>query len=440
MPPENQENRARYWQSAVRSLARRVNLGWWLDCWQRWVLALGIVGAIVVLYFRWQSLSPLAWIWMGLGGLVLLSALVSWWTARSHFESYETARIRLEDALDLKTRLSAASAGVGAWPEKREKLTLPVSWSWQKPLSMMLSAGVLLALATWIPITQASIAKKRIIEKPSEVKEVEQWVENLRQEDATQEDSLDEVEKKVAELLQRPSENWYEHGSLEAAGNLKEQTAEMLRELSENLADAERAASALQAAGDALPQAAKDAIANELANAAQGLKTGGMKPNEQLLKQLQQAGAQGLQNLTKEQMQELAKKMQQNSQALQEALKNSPELNLSQCQVCKPGEGKEGPGKGGIQRGPGTAPLTFNQDETSLGTKKTESLVSNLDLERLAPGDVTGVQDAQHEVDKNLYQGPKQGGAIQNIGDGGAAVWQNSLLPEEREALKRYFK
>jgi len=29
---------------------------------------------------------------------------------------------------------------------------------------------------------------------------------------------------------------------------------------------------------------------------------------------------------------------------------------------------------------------------------------------------------------------------VQHSGDGGAAVWQNSLLPTERETLKRFFK
>lgn len=50
------------------------------------------------------------------------------------------------------------------------------------------------------------------------------------------------------------------------------------------------------------------------------------------------------------------------------------------------------------------------------------------------------MQDGKHDVDENAYTGSKQGGTIQNAGDGGAAVWQNSLLPGEREALKRYFK
>jgi hypothetical protein len=220
----------------------------------------------------------------------------------------------------------------------------------------------------------------------------------------------------------------------------------MLRQLAENLSDAERAASALQAAGDSMPQEAKDAVAQELASSALALRTGGIKPNEQLLKQLQQAQSQlqgGQGSLSKEQMQELAKQLQANAKALAEALKNSPELKLGECMgnCLKPGEGDgDKPGRGGITRGPGAAPLSFSQDETNLDTKKSEALNSQLDLQRMAPGDVLSVSDGRHHVDKIDYIGPQKGGAIQNTGDGGAAVWQNSLLPSERETLKRYFK
>jgi hypothetical protein len=381
---------------------------------------------------------------MAIGAVVFSGAGAAWFMVKRRFENTATARIRLEDALGLKTRLTAAAAGVGEWPQPMEGLTHPVLWRWQRPLGVLCFGLIMLMLATKVPMAQKEIAKQRVIEKPSDVKQVEQWIENLRKEEATEEKSLDEVEKKIAEMLQRPSENWYEHGSLEAAGNLKDQTMEMLRELSENLADAARAASALQAAGDALPQEAKDAIANELASALQGLRNGGIKPNEQLLKQMQKmATANGMGNLSKEQLQKLAEQMQQNAQALQEALKNSPELKLTECRKPGQGEGEgegEGAGKGGIDRGPGTAPITFKKDETNLGTKKMESVASQLDMNRIAPGDVMGVQNGEHEVDKNGYTGPKQGGGIQSAGDGGAAVWQNSLMPAEREALKKYFK
>lgn len=438
------EKPARFWQSATRSLARRVNLGWWLERWMGWVLGAALTGAVAVLFVRWMPLVELRWVWAALGGLVVFGAIIAWLTVRRRFESTEAARVRLEDALNLKTRLSAAEAGVGDWPQPVERIAWPVRWQWRRPLGVLGISAFMLTLAAWVPVSQKALAKQRVIEKPSAVKEVEKWMENLKQEQAAEEKSLDEVEKKIADMLKRPAENWYEHGSLEAADNLKDQTAEQLRQLAENLGDAERAASALKAAGDAMPQEAKDAVGRELASAAQGLRTGGIKPNEQLLKQLQQmAAAQGMGELTKEQLEALAKQLQANAKALAEALKNSPELKLGEClgNCLKPGEGEgDKPGQGGINRGPGTAPLTFAKDETNLDTKKTEALQSKLDVARLAPGDVLGVSDGKHEVDKNAPAAPQQGGTIQNTGDGGAAVWQNSLLPSEREALKRYFK
>jgi hypothetical protein len=444
-PHMSQEKTARFWQSATRSLARRVNLGWWLEHWLGWVLAAGLIGAVAVLFVRWMQPVELKWIWISVGALMLIGAGLAGRHVSRRFESVAAARVRLEDALKLKTRLTAAEAGVGEWPKVPfEKIASPVRWQWQRPLGVVGISAMMLALAAWVPITPRASAKQRVIEKPSSVKEIEQWVENLKQEQAAEEKSLDELEKKIEEMLKRPAENWYEHGSLEAADNLKDQTAEMLRQLADNLADAERAASALKAAGDAMPQEAKEAVAKELSNAMQGMRTGGIKPNEQLLKSLQQAMSQcqgGQCNLTKEQLEQLQKQMQQNAKALAEALKNSPTLKLSECLgKCLGKEGEEGPGRGGINRGPGTAPLTLSKDETNLDTKKTEGLTSKLDVTRLAPGDVLGVADGAHEVDKNGYSGSQQGGALQNTGDGGAAVWQNSLLPTEREALKRYFK
>lgn len=451
MPPEQS---AQYWQAAIRGLARRVNLGWWLDRWTGWLLGTALVGAVAILAVRWSPMVPLRWAWIGIATALVLGAFLAWYLGRHQYEARAASRVRLEDSLGLKSRLSAAEAGVGDWPTPPEILKSPVQWRWQRPVSVAALSALVLALAAWIPVSQREVAKKRTVQEPTAVKEVRAWLENLREEDAVEEKSAEEVEKKMAELLQRPAENWYEHGSLEAAGNLKEQTAEGLRELSQNLTDAERVASALAAAGDALPQEAKDALGGELGNAAQALRTGGMKPSEQLLEQLQKmAGGEGAGQLSKEQLQSLAEQLRKNAEALQEALKESPELNLASIPGSKPGKGNNGkgepgpsgvdgeePGKGGVNRGPGSAPLTLATDETNLDTKNVEALASQLDAERLAPGDVLTLTDGRHEVDEKGYRGPQQGGAVSGTGDGGAAVWQNSLLPGEREALKKYFK
>lgn len=439
----------RFWQSAERNLARRINFGWWLERWTVFLMTTAIAGSLAVLLVRWMRPDHLRWVWISLAIALSLGGLAAWLLERRRFESPDTARVRLEDALGLNTRLSAATAGVGKWPDASENIEWPVRWRWQRPLGILLFTAAMLLLSTWVPISQGAAFKKRIIEKPSAVKDVEQWVQELRKEQVVEEKSAEEVDKKIADLLKRPAENWYEHGSLEAAGNLKEQTAAELRELAENLADGQRAASALQAMGDSVPQAVKDSLAAGLEQAASNLAAGGMKPNEQLLQQLQNMKASDLKGLSKEQMQELAEQMKKNSESLSKCLGNCEGFDPSGIPTAGNGKGKEekngkdgdgDPGAGGISRGRGDAELFFKENETNLATKKTESVPTELDAERAAPADVLAVTDGKHDVDKNAFQGPKQGGAIQNAGDGGSAVWQNSLMPAEREVLKRYFK
>ena len=71
---------------------------------------------------------------------------------------------------------------------------------------------------------------------------------------------------------------------------------------------------------------------------------------------------------------------------------------------------------------------------------KIETLKNPLNLSRLATGDALSVTNGAAKIDPKAYQGPQQGGATSAPGDGGAAVWQKSLIPAERETLKRFFK
>jgi hypothetical protein len=78
-------------------------------------------------------------------------------------------------------------------------------------------------------------------------------------------------------------------------------------------------------------------------------------------------------------------------------------------------------------------------DGSPVDPAKQEALKSNLDLQRAAISDVTGVSNGQHQVDKGAFQN-QSGGTLQSIGQGGDAVWTDSLLPSEREVLRKYFK
>jgi hypothetical protein len=99
---------------------------------------------------------------------------------------------------------------------------------------------------------------------------------------------------------------------------------------------------------------------------------------------------------------------------------------------------ERGVGSGGVNRGPGAAPLVLDDRESRLGTNNQEAL-SNPDLSRATPADLIGIGHDKHEVDKSTVA-PRHAGAAGNTGEGGEQVWKESLSPEERAVLKRYFK
>lgn len=420
----------RFWDTMAKALRRRVNLGWWVDGWTPWLMGASLLGAIALLGTRVMGVD-VRWAWIGWGALLGMGASWAWWTHRRRWEDLAAARVRLEDYLGLKSRLSAAASGVGPYPEPVSPLRLPVRTRWERVGAIATFCAAMLWLASWVPVSRLVAAQQRMIEKPTAVAQVEELLEELRKEDAVEQASLEEVEKKVAELMQRPAENWYEHGTLEAAANLQEQTAEGLKQLSKNLVEAERAASAL-AQGEGLPQAAKDSLANGLDSANDALRDGSMKPGKGNKPGSQKAGG-----MSKDQLRKMAEKLKQNRAALENALKNSPMAKMCDCD--KPVSPGDGPGKGGVSRGRGDAELSLKENETDLGTTEKEELESNLDWDRVAPGETQEITNGEHEVEEN-FSGPKAGGGISNSGDGGAAVWRNSLLPAEREVLKRFYK
>ena len=104
---------ASFWQAAVTRLAREINLGWWLAGWLPWAVAVGLVGTFAMLYPRLRGGHP-GLVWTGIVLALAAGAIVAWRRSRDRFETAASARVRLEEALGLKARLTAASAGVHA--------------------------------------------------------------------------------------------------------------------------------------------------------------------------------------------------------------------------------------------------------------------------------------------------------------------------------------
>lgn len=450
MDEENQ----RGWGFLVNRLVFTVNFGWWLDCWLPGVMTAGIAGAAGLLLMRLLRLPHQDWLWMGIGVMLGVTAMLAWVVARRRFETPEAGRVRLEDALGLHAGLTTAAAGKASWPALPVPAArLPVALCWGRPLALLAFAGALLALAGRVPLPALESLKAHIIEKPAAVKQVEAWVEQLRQDKAVNPQALEEVEKKIEELLKRPSDEWYEHASLEAAENLRDQTGKDLQELGSSLEQTQGTLGTLAQMGDQLSEQSKRGLASQLQQNLQGLRSGAMQAGDDLLKQLQGLDPKSVGGMSKEQLDKLQERLKQNAAALREAMANAPQFSFQEYPCKKPGsgegegDGKDGdrkdgdskPGRNGANRGRGDADLTMKKDETNLHSTRTENMTPNIDPERVAPGDLLGTSDGRHKVDQNAVMGAA-GGTIDNAGAGGGAVWKESLVPSEREVLRRYFK
>ena len=428
---------ASFWQAAVTRLAREINLGWWLAGWLPWAVAVGLVGTFAMLYTRLRGGHP-GLVWTGIALALAAGAIVAWRRSRDRFETAASARVRLEEALGLKARLTAASAGVGSWPDRPapDGLVWPVRWRWQRPAAWAAVVAALLVIAARLPVADARSARRHAIERPTDARVVDSWLDELAREQAVDERSIERVRQRIAELMERPDDKWYEHASLEAAGTLKEQTAADLRELAENLAKAEQAAAKLREMTDAVPQKLREALAKDLKLAALALELGDFRPPADLAEMLRGIQGRDLGRLTPGECRGLCKKLKENRESLRKALAESPEFALDGVAML----GEDGvamPGEGGIQRGRGDAELTLGA-ENDLGTTRKERVTQPLDPERAAPDELLAVVEGEHEIDKEAYTGPQAGGTAKK-GDGGSGVQVDNLLPGEQAAVRRFF-
>lgn len=143
-------------------------------------------------------------------------------------------------------------------------------------------------------------------------------------------------------------------------------------------------------------------------------------------------GAMGL--LDAQSMQKMLSIAKMNPKMLAKALaqcKNPGQLALALQQLSN---GK--PGKGGVTRGPGHAPITWSQDTKQ--SKEDGAKLTTLPQGGANPGEseVQGVQLVAPKVEK---AGPDAGGALNNAKSGGGSANTQGLLPAHRGAVKRFF-
>jgi hypothetical protein len=445
----DQEAAARTWRALARRTVRKINAGWWLQRLSPLLLLSGLTAAIGIIILRTLA-HPLAdSVWLpAIGAAALVAAiLISWMIARRSFLQETDGLVRLEDRLQLRNALTTADRGIGRWPEApapAAALDAGLRWNWPRLLAPFAIATLAVAAALLIPIATLEAARPPASE-PLAWAQMEEWMELLAEENLIEELAIEQVKENIEELRQQPEDEWFSHSSLEASDTLRQTLQQQIETLGAELATAERDLGALQHYGDQMSQEAKDKLLAEYDQALQNLALSGLPLNPELMKSLkgidpQQLSQGQMNNLSPEQLQQLRESLKKAAQA------------CSQCN--NPGQGEGLPslgesdalaallekkyGRGGISRGPGDAPLALTENETDLKTNQIEG-VQNTDFSKAAPGSVLGIGQTEHETDQTPT-GPRAAGAVGSIGQGGEAVWRESLMPGEKAVLKKYFK
>jgi hypothetical protein len=288
------------------------------------------------------------------------------------------------------------------------------------------------AAAALVPLSTTS-ARGVPTEQTIAWTQLESWIEQLEQNDTVEPQSLEQLREQLEQLRDQAAEEWYSHSSLEAGDNLRQQT----RNQSGAAARLDAAAAALTALEQSRDQLSASELKNleeALQKALQGLELGTFAAEQGAALATERPRSFQLVKLTPEQLAKMKKRLAECSTV---------------CKACtNPGEPGDNAmraaalgalGSGGITRGPGTAPLTFQEHQTEVTTGTTEGL-QNDDLSRALPGDVLSLSKGEHEIDRTAASGPVAAGAVRSTGEGGEAVWRNDLTPGEREILKRFFK
>ncbi len=434
------------WRHIARQTQAKINAAWWLDRFTPLLVALSVISAGVVLYLRSIENTPSLPILFGaFATALILLAITAWITTRRSYIRRQDALVRLEDQLHLHNALTTADQGIGKWPTPpgTQNINVGLDWHWPRILTPFAVSITLVLAAFLVPVT---IIQGTALPPPSQPlawEQMEDWLQSLEETELIEEQSLDDVQEKIEALSEQPKDEWFSHSSMEASDSMRDGLNKQIEQLGADLAHAERGLNAFQNFSNQMNEATKNQLLQEYQQALKNLQSGALPLNSKMMQALKNIDPSMLKNmsqLSKEQMDALRKQLKKGAKAARKAGMGKgglPGLEEGDLIAYLLSQNGKGPGRGGISRGPGEAPISLG-DPQHLGTKNFEA-VQNPDLSRAAPGDLVGVGQSEHDIDKSK-QGPQQAGAVKSTGQGGDTIWQESLLPAEKELLKRYFK
>ena len=453
---------------ALQSFAR--DLQWLLT------LRLGVQSATVwffvwgvaVLALRIFGMQNTFWLTLGLFGVVPLAFLASW-RAKKQRASFTNIRASY-DHLNAcgGIIMSEEVADMGAWQARLPEAAVPkFHWHGSRAWLLLCVSALFVATALLLPERLTNFPGHHPLEIGPVVEQLQAEVRTLALEKIVDEKKADELQKQLSQL-QKDSLGYDPNKTWEALDHIRQSNSDEAKQAAEealaktdSLTEAEMLAKAMEQAADAgMSAAVANQAAQDLAsmlNAAKledGILNGKIPP--ELLS--------GLNGLNKEQMEKLLQALELNKNSLGLTISNLANLKMidpamlaklqsaGQCHnpgaladylsTCTNGcdsdllaecmlPGKGGPGGGGPE-----APMTWDNNTSEKDQKFQEHALPP--ASQLSDAQLVGVSKAAPGLAANDVAAGH--GALDNAAAGGGSAHAQVILPEQRQAVRNYFK
>jgi len=453
--------------------------GIWLFSWGTAVLVLRV--------FNW---IPWEHLWWGGFGL-LVAPIIANWLARTKLPTPQVlcATVDRENSAGGLV-ISSLETDLGEWNAAIPDLSLPAfRWNGRKTYQITLLSVLFVLLAFFLPDSTIVAEFHRPLNIEDRVNKLTGQLETLEEEKILDLEKVEAIQMNL-EQIQKDAEGLGPDKTLDALRHLENQiqqqadeAAEQALKEAETLSQAEALLEQLQKTFEGLSPEETDSLMQGLSDMLNDM----FDDDSDLLEKLAQLAElnadenserlkEMLQNrkfdqLSKEQMEQLQQMMKECKECNKETLgkltergmldqkmldqfeelekvdeeelqRMLDELGCGNCDCegeCEC-EGPGRPGRGGISRGRGDAPITFDNDEASEeGMGFQSQILPPTALEELKNAMKFGSSKVAPDQTPAGSQSD-QGGALQNVGEGTGSAHGQTILPQHRGPIERYFE
>ncbi|OHB77474.1 MAG: hypothetical protein A2Z34_03405 [Planctomycetes bacterium RBG_16_59_8] len=420
-----------------------------------------LAGSFVALI---HLLFPLPMLWAPVTAGVAAVLVAAWALSRPRLYSDSQTLALLDKRAGAEGLfLASAEADSSSWNEllHRKAIAIPPAPDirWGRQTAKLLLPALFLGGSFFVP--EREPAQPRYLRYGAgKVEETTKALEEAMALEVVEEKEAEQWEEELKRLAREAQERPLTAGDLEALDAIREKIAQETaesRELAEWAKEAQQ--SLQQAAGD--PKAAEQDLENAKREAEEFFNEAnragkmekmlpGLKEELEKMGALDKAGQFDLSRLTPDQLREFSRAMGENMQGRMAELAKALEGQLAESggggrsagdpdrfdPTQREGEEDGEPGRGGVSRGRGDAPMIWgNESDASKAKLKDEKLppgvVANPDGS-VTLKEIAGAPDpiANPEVIRGIQRGFQ--------GESGAAGERN-VLPRHRETIKKYF-